>query len=267
MKINYQETSEDLATRINIHEKYGSRDIDQWMLELVDPPRGAVILDIGCGAGKQLKAFHTYLEGDGELIGGDVSEELLAKARQLNKELGNPFDIKTVDFNKTLPFETDRFNLVSCCFAIYYAENIPFTIQEIHRVLKSGGQFFSTGPMPENKQLFYDVIQEATGMSIPPMPGSSRYGSEILDAVKATFSEVKVEIFENPLVFDEVKPFIDYTRASLSEDRKIWGDLFQGENQFEDVMQKITAVAEKRLRASDDGLTMTKVVGGFVATK
>jgi len=29
MKINYQETSKDLLTRIDIHEKYGSANIDQ----------------------------------------------------------------------------------------------------------------------------------------------------------------------------------------------------------------------------------------------
>ncbi len=35
MKINYQETTSDLATRIDIHYKYGGRDIDQWMLDLL----------------------------------------------------------------------------------------------------------------------------------------------------------------------------------------------------------------------------------------
>jgi ubiquinone/menaquinone biosynthesis C-methylase UbiE len=265
MKIDYTETSEDLATRINIHEKYGSRDIDQWMLELLKPQAGSTILDIGCGAGKQLKAFYTYLAGKGEIVGGDVSNELLAKARELNDSLGNPFQIQHIDFNQILPFETDRFDLVSCCFALYYAEDIPFTIKEIHRILKPGGRFFCTGPMPENKQLFYDVIREATDAPIPPMPGSSRYASEILDVINAEFSDVQVEIFENPLEFEEVQPFLDYTRASLSEDRKIWRSLFQGENQFERVMEKITTVAERRLK--DTGLTMTKVVGGFVATK
>jgi ubiquinone/menaquinone biosynthesis C-methylase UbiE len=155
---------------------------------------------------------------------------------------------------------------VSCCFAIYYADDIPFTIREMHRVTKPGGRLFTTGPMPENKQVFYEIITDATGKSIPPMPGSSRYASLILDTIRSIFSSVEVHIFENPLTFNEVKPFLDYTRASLSEDRKLWSSFFQGKEEFEGIMKQIEEVAEYRL-LRDGELVMTKVVGGFVATK
>ena len=267
MKIDYQETSKDLATRINIHEKFGGRDIDQWMLEILQPSKGSRILDVGCGAGKQLRAFHEYLSGECNLTGGDVSAELLGQAQKVNEELGEPFSLVELDFNKRFLFEDDLFDLVSCCFAIYYAQDIPFTIAEMHRVLKPGGRLFTTGPLPENKQIFYEIIKEATEKPIPPMPGSSRYKSEILSAIQSQFSDVEVHVFENPLTFDEVKPFLDYTRASLSEDRKLWTGLFQGKEEFEIVMDKIASVAKRRYDAEGGQLVMTKVVGGFVATK
>ncbi len=266
MKIDYQETTEDLQKRIDIHEKYGARDIDEWMLKLLKPQRGDRILDVGCGAGKQCRAFHEYLEGEAQITGGDVSDELLGKAEELNRSLGEPFTIMKLDFNKPFEFDADVFDLTSCCFAIYYAEDIPFTISEMHRVLKSGGRLFTTGPMPENKQLFYDIIREATGKPIPPMPGSSRYGSKILDAIKDLFTNVEVHIFENPLVFEDLQPFLDYTRASLSEDRLLWKNLFTEKDEFESVMDAIRRVAKKRIKNAGE-LTMTKVVGGFVATK
>jgi ubiquinone/menaquinone biosynthesis C-methylase UbiE len=266
MKINYEETTEDLQKRIDIHEKYGARDIDEWMLELLKPQRGDRILDVGCGAGKQCRAFHEYLEGEVQITGGDVSDELLGKAEELNRSLGEPFAIMKLDFNKPFEFDADVFDLASCCFAIYYAEDIPFTISEMHRVLKSGGRLFTTGPMPENKQLFYDIIREATGKPIPPMPGSSRYGSKILDAIKDLFTNVEVHIFENPLVFEDLQPFLDYTRASLSEDRLLWKNLFTAKDEFESVMDAIQRVAEEKIKDTGE-LTMTKVVGGFVATK
>jgi len=266
MKIDYQETTEDLQKRIDIHEKYGARDIDEWMLELLAPRKGDRILDVGCGAGKQCRAFHEYLEGKAQITGGDVSVELLGKAEELNRSLGEPFTIMKLDFNKPFEFDADVFDLASCCFAIYYAEDIPFTISEMHRVLKSGGRFFTTGPMPENKQLFYDIIREATGKPIPPMPGSSRYGSKILSAIKELFTDVEVHIFENPLAFEDLQPFLDYTRASLSEDRLLWKNLFKGKDEFESVMDAIQRVAEEKIKDTGE-LTMTKVVGGFVATK
>ena len=57
------------------------------------------------------------------------------------------------------------------------------------------------------------------------------------------FSKVEVHIFENPLVFEEVEPFLAYTRASLSEDRRLWKDLFENAGGFEQVMQEIKIVA------------------------
>jgi ubiquinone/menaquinone biosynthesis C-methylase UbiE len=266
MKIDYQETTQDLQTRIDIHSKYGGRDIDAWMLELLAPEKGSRILDVGCGAGKQCRAFYRHLAGEVEITGGDVSPELLAQARELNAELGGRLTIIDLDFNTRFPLDDDAFDLVSCCFAIYYAEDIPFTIGEMHRVVRPGGRLFTTGPMPENKRLFYDVIREATGKPIPPMPGSSRYASQILQEIRSRFSTVNVHVFENPLTFDSVEPFLSYTRASLSEDRKLWSDLFQGKDGFENTMASIGQVAEKRL-TRDGKLVMTKVVGGIVATK
>ncbi len=264
--IEYRETPDDLLKRIDIHARYGQRDIDAWMLELLDPQPGQEILDVGCGAGKQCFLYHDYTKGGARIVGGDVNLDLLDKARAENEKRGNPVTFIPLDFNQRFPFEDDRFDLESCCFAIYYAEDIPATIREMHRVLKPGGRLFTSGPMPENKQLFYDIIKEATGKEIPPMPGSSRYSTEILDAMKATFRQVEVHIFENPLVFPTAEPFLEYTRASLSEDRKLWTGLFTDQAGFEEVMQAITAVAEKRLER-DGQLVMTKVVGGFIGIK
>lgn len=264
--MEYRETSRDLHTRIEIHARFGARDIDPWMIEVIRPRPGSAILDVGCGAGKQCRAFYEHLEGDAEIIGGDVSPELLDEARRAAAELGDGFSVQELDFNRPFPFPDERFDLVSCCFAIYYAADIPFTLREIHRVLRPGGRVFTTGPMPENKRLFYDLVREATGRPIPPMPGSSRYASEILDAMRRTFSKVEVHVFENPLVFPDVGPFVAYTRASLSEDRKLWTGLFRGAEEFESVMRAIESAAEHR-RMQDGTLTMTKVVGGFLATK
>lgn len=266
MKINYQETTSDLKARIDIHNKYGGRNIDEWMLETLALNKGMKFLDVGCGAGKQCFSYYKELDGDCDITGGDVNKELLSQARKENEKYGNSVKFMDLNFNERFPFEDNQFDLVSCCFAIYYAEDMPFTIREMHRVLKPGGRLFTTGPMPQNKQLFYDVIKDATDKPIPPMPGSSRYSTGILTAIEETFSQSEVKIFENPLTFDSVEPFIEYTRASLNEDRKIWNSLFEGKEEFENLMVKITKAAEKRFE-KDGKLVMTKVVGGFLATK
>ena len=266
MKIDFQETTNDLLKRIDIHDKYGSKNIDEWMLETIKLEPGIKILDVGCGAGKQCFSYLTYLNKQAEILGTDVSEDLLNQARLENQKYDNQVGFQYLDFNEPFVFPADTFDFESCCFAIYYAQDIPFTISEMHRVLKQGGRLFTTGPMPQNKAVFYDIIHEATQKQIPPMPGSSRYGFEILDTIKNLFSQTEVHIFENPLTFTKAEPFMEYTRASMSEDRKLWNTFFTTKDDFEKIMKQIMKVVDRRLK-SEGKIVMTKVVGGFLATK
>ncbi len=266
MKIDFQETTKDLAVRIDIHSKFGARNIDSWMLDLINLQPDNVILDVGCGSGKQCFGYYDYLNGKATITGGDVSEELLEQARAEDKNRNSGIKFVHLNFNNRFPFENNTFDFVSCCFAIYYAENVPFTIDEVYRIIKPGGRFFTTGPMPQNKQLFYDIIREATGKQIPLMPGSSRFSTEFYSTIKSMFNKVDLHIFENPLTFDSIEPYLDYTRASMSEDRKLWSSFFNNKDDFEKIMNQISEVAKRRLD-QEGKLVMTKVVGGILATK
>ncbi len=66
------------------YSQFGARDIDSWMLDVLQLQKGLRILDVGCGAGKQCFSFHQHLDGDVEITGTDVSGSLLAQARQEN---------------------------------------------------------------------------------------------------------------------------------------------------------------------------------------
>jgi ubiquinone/menaquinone biosynthesis C-methylase UbiE len=266
MEINYQETSKDLLTRIDIHEKYGSANIDVWTNELLQPKPGMNILDVGCGAGKLCFLFDDYTKGAAKITGGDFSEELLEKARAKNAERGSNVEFQFLDFNKPFAFADGTFDLCTSAFAIYYASDLDFTFGEAHRVLKPGGRLFVSGPLPENKHMFYDIIKEATNATIPPMPGSSRFKGDIFNTICKIFAKTELHKFENHLTFPEVAPFIDYVRASLSEDRKLWTSMFNGHDEYEALIGKIEVVAKKWFDR-DGKLVMTKVVGGILATK
>ncbi len=266
MKINYQETTTDLLKRIDIHEKYGARNIDEWTTEVLQPQPGMKILDVGCGAGKQCFLYSAFTKRQADIIGGDFSNELLEKARTRNIEQGDKITFQFLDFNKPFEFVENTFDLVSSAFAIYYASDLYFTFNEARRVLKPGGRLFVTGPLPENKQMFYEIIKEASDRPIPPMPGSSRFKKDIYKTIARIFSETKLLTFENPITFPSVEPFIEYTRASLSEDRKLWISMFNGKDEYEKLIKSIEAVARKWYDR-DNKLVMTKVVGGILATK
>ena len=267
MQINYQETSKDLLKRIDIHEKYGARDIDKWNIEVLNPHPDYNILDVGCGAGKQCFLYSDYTKRQAEITGGDFSDELLAKAKAQLLERGDKnVHFQFLDFNKPFEFGDNTFDFVSSAFAIYYASDLNFTFSEANRVIKPGGRLFVTGPLPENKQMFYDIIKEATNQTIPPMPGSSRFKGDIFNTISQIFTKTELLTFENQLTFPEVTPFIDYVRASLSEDRKLWTSMFTGKEEYETMIAKIEKVANHWFER-DGKLVMTKVVGGILATK
>ena len=188
MTINYQETAKDLLTRIRIHEQYGARDIDRWTVELLRPQAGMAILDVGCGAGKQCFLYSDYTQHHASITGGDFSEELLGEARKTNAVRGDKVVFQFLDFNRRFDFPDKFFDLVSSAFAIYYAADLNFTFGEAHRVLKPGGRLFVTGPLPENKQMFYQIIEQATRKPIPPMPGSSRFRNAIFQTIAGMFA-------------------------------------------------------------------------------
>ena len=50
------------------------------------------------------------------------------------------------------------------------------------------------------------------------------------------------------------------------KDRKLWKNLFQGEADFQSVMEKISNVASEEVDKNGQ-IVMTKVVGGFIGIK
>ena len=85
MKIDYQETTNDLLARIDIHSKFGSRNIDDWMLHLLDVPQGSKILDVGCGHGEV--AFDLAGQCAAQVTAMDLCE---ASVRRAQRDFAHP---------------------------------------------------------------------------------------------------------------------------------------------------------------------------------
>ena len=111
MKIEYQETTSDLQTRIDIHGKYGGRDIDQWMLDLLQLQKGIKILDVGCGSGKQCFSYSKLPGRRSRNPRRRCRPGLLAQARETNQKMGSPVHFREVNFNKPFPFDSQQFRL------------------------------------------------------------------------------------------------------------------------------------------------------------
>ena len=110
------------------------------VMELVDElnlPRGAAVLDAGCGPGYLLQALATR---GFQVSGMDGSDQMLrsADSRLRAAHPDFPFTLKQGDIEH-LPFEDAQFDLVLSTGVIEYLKGDASVLREIHRVLRPGG--------------------------------------------------------------------------------------------------------------------------------
>jgi len=114
------------------------------MLEGVD--KNAVVLDIGAGYGGA--ARHLARTRGCRVICVNISETQNRLNRELNKKAGLEDRIEVLygDF-EAIPVDDDSIDVVWSQDAILHSGNRPRVLDEVKRVLKSGGQFILTDPM------------------------------------------------------------------------------------------------------------------------
>lgn len=103
-------------------------------------PKGSTALDIGCGAGFDLYVASCQVGKHGKVIGVDLTEEMVVKARYNMEKLGVPnAEVHRVS-NKIFPFEENTFDVVLSNGVINLSPEKKTLFSEIFRVLKPGGR-------------------------------------------------------------------------------------------------------------------------------
>lgn len=92
--------------------------------------KGKSVLDVGCGSG--LDAKH-YFKNGARVFGLDISEKEIEMARRLG--VGQ---FVTGDMN-ALPYPSESFDLVTSYYALQASRDVPRALDEMVRVVKSGG--------------------------------------------------------------------------------------------------------------------------------
>lgn len=110
------------------------------LLELADLRPGQRVLDVACGTGALSFPAADAVAPEGAVVGTDISDEMVALARNEAKRLGT----QNVDFEQMdaeeLGFEDDEFDTVLCGMGLMYPANPTLAIKEMRRVLKPGGR-------------------------------------------------------------------------------------------------------------------------------
>jgi len=122
---------------------------------LADLKAGETVVDLGAGAGIDVFLAARKVGEHGRVIGVDMTEDMVAKGRQLAQE----HDFANVEFRlgeiEHLPLTADSVDvIISNCVINLTADKLA-SYQEIHRVLKPGGRILisdlvTMGELPED---------------------------------------------------------------------------------------------------------------------
>ncbi len=100
--------------------------------------QGIRVLDVGCGGGLLAEEFARL---GCQVTGVDPSEPSLATARKHTQQSGLDITYQ-VGVGEHLPFADASFDIVICCDVLEHVDDVAQVIQEISRVLTTGGLFF-----------------------------------------------------------------------------------------------------------------------------
>ena len=203
-----------LAERIDVHKKFSKYEINDWILKIVALKKGERVLDIGCGDGKQTIPYAKKVGKTGVVIGTDISGELLEEAGEKAKQEKVRVQLIKHDANTGFDFEDDYFDVISCCFAIYYLMDVEKFLLEVKRILKNGGRIFVVGPTVDNAKEMILIHSKITGKEVPQLR-EKRMRDEIIPLIKKHFDNVKINVFNNQVNFPTTKAFLSYYESTL----------------------------------------------------
>jgi SAM-dependent methyltransferase len=191
---------ERLQLQSRVWEPSGRRLLDE-----IGEGRGDRVLDVGCGAIGWLRLLSEWVGPDGEVVGTDIDDAMLAAARQFvdSEGLGNVVLMKDDLFASKL--ESSSFDLVHARFQIAPLGRGPDQIANHVQLLRPGGtvaleewDVSSWNFNPPVRAL--DSLVELIGQSFAKSGGDMHVGRKLLDLLRGLDIEgnVRAEVLALP---------------------------------------------------------------------
>jgi SAM-dependent methyltransferase len=144
---------------------------------LLPPLAGASVLDLGCGFGWFCR--FAAVEGAAEIVGVDVSERMLARARAETSAAGVRYEQADLE---TYEPATEGFDLVYSSLAFHYLAELPAVFGRVQRALKPGGRFvFSVEHPIMTAPRHQSWSQDESGLPVWPIGAYLDEGRRVTD--------------------------------------------------------------------------------------
>ena len=120
---------------------------------------GETVVDLGSGAGIDVFLSAKKVGGSGKVIGIDMTDEMLEKARKNAKENGyTNVEFRNGDIEKRIPVDDNSVDLVISNCVINLTTNKVDTFKEVHRILKQGQGRMVISDLITDKEVYGDSV-------------------------------------------------------------------------------------------------------------
>ena len=139
-----------------------------WGVSHFDIKENDVILDIGCGGGRNIERFASQVTS-GKVVGLDYSEVSVEKSAKLNKDAIDEGKVEVIQGSVSeMPFDDNTFDIVTGFETIYFWPDFLNDLKEVNRVLKKDALVFfcNEAVYREGQMEKYDDLVELLDMKI-----------------------------------------------------------------------------------------------------
>jgi SAM-dependent methyltransferase len=172
---------------------------------------GDRVLDVGCGTGVLAREALRRVGGEGQVVGVDLNEGMLAVAARTEPRI----EWRQGDA-ASLPFEDASFDVVVSQFALMYFPDRTTSLSEMWRTLASGGRLAIAAWAPLGNAPGYQILVDVTTrlcgdeaadvLAAPFVLGDHTELAEL--AVESGILGADVTLHEGSIRFPSVKEFI-----------------------------------------------------------
>ena len=140
------------------------------LLDLAAPQPGERVLDIGCGPGTTVLELAKRVGSGGHVLGADVSEASVARARARIATAGLQHADAIVADASAHPFGRDSLDLVFSRFGIMFFSDPVAAFANVRRAMKPGGRVTLGVFRAASETLWPNAPLEAVRHLVPPIP-------------------------------------------------------------------------------------------------
>jgi ubiquinone/menaquinone biosynthesis C-methylase UbiE len=252
LETQYRDAS-NLDARVALHTRFSTNRYGwfRWLFDRLTLPENARLLEVGCGTGLLWRENLHRIPAGWDVTLSDFSPGMLEEARASLAGSGRPFHFTVVDV-QAIPYPEGSFDAVIANFILQHVPDRARALAEIRRVLRPGGRFYAaTFGRAHMREVDDWLLRLRPGET----PSSGTFTIESGEGeLRALFSDVTLDRYEDGLVVTEIEPLVAYLRSVRA-----------GAELSEEQLARFRAWAEGEL-AARGALRITKDSGLFQAS-